>query len=243
MDGTVIVFTPSAQQAAEQTAAVNPQVTRPPSIQPTKPVDQPIVASTAQHDGHHHNPHQHQPGRFNEQPAVQPTQTYPTGLVTVLSNTMVHNGLVTEMQTKVFGTYINGKYAQILKSSSRINEPMAFSSPVYVNPTRSFQEQVKPTNVNQDFKQFINSRMDHLKPKRGENVAEQPTTASSDKEDLDKNSMSNIIKRNRANRFGTGGRFQYQPRAQPKVRDLLDVEISETPNLRDSLVASWWFLV
>lgn len=153
----MIVFTPSAQQAAEQT--VNQQITRPPSIQPTRPVEPPIITSTGQpsfnppphgqqqHNLHHH--HQHQPARFNEQPAVQPSQTYPTGLVTVLSNTLVNNGLVTEMQTKVFGTYINGKYAQILKSSSRVNEPMAFSSPVYVNPTRAFQEQVKPTNANQ----------------------------------------------------------------------------------------------
>lgn len=220
MDGTVIVFTPSAQQAAEQT--VNPQVTRPPSIQPTKPVEPPIITSTLQHGQQngqlqnlHHHPHQ--PARFNEQP-LQPSQTYPTGLVTVLSNTMVNNGLVTEMQTKVFGTYINGKYAQILKSSSRVNEPMAFSSPVYLNPTRAFQDPIKPTH--QDFKQFINARMDHLKPKRGENSGE-PTTAATDKDELDKNSMSNIIKRNRANRFGNGGRFQYQPRAQPKVRIFL----------------------
>lgn len=217
----MIVFTPSAQQAAEQT--ISQQITRPPSIQPTKPVEAPIITSTQpaqppnqQHDHNLHR-HQHEPARFNEQPALQPSQTYPTGLVTVLSNTMVNNGLVTEMQTKVFGTYINGKYAQILKSSSRVNEPMAFSSPVYVNPTRSFNEQLKPTSLNQDFKQFINTRMDHLKPKRGENSGDQ-TTASSDRDELDKNSMSNIIKRNRANRFGNGGRFQYQPRAQPKVK-------------------------
>ena len=100
-------------------------------------------------------------------------------------------------------------------------QDIAFSSPVYVNPPRSFQEQVKPTNVNQDFKQFINARMDHLKPKRGEASADQPAVASGDKDDPDKNSMSNIIKRNRANRFGNGGRFQYQPRAQPKVSSLL----------------------
>lgn len=124
----------------------------------------------------------------------------------------MNNGLVTELQTKVFGTYINGKYAQILKSSSRINEPISFSSPVYINPTRAFTDQIKATNTNQDFKQYINSRID-LKPKKSENNDQ---SIGVDKEE-DKNSMSNIIKRNRQNRFGNGGRFQYQPRAQPKV--------------------------
>ena len=236
VDGTVIVFTPSSNPS-EQTVA--PQITRAPSnIQPTRPIEQPtVVGSTINHHHHHninnnnnlhnHHHHEHQPARFDPQP-VQPTQSYPTGLVTVLGNTVVNHGLTTELETKVYGTYINGRYAQILKSSSRINEPIAFSSPVYLSPTRAFTNQpaMKATaNLNQDFKQFINSRRNELKPKRGENSGDQPPPNAADKDELDKNSNLSIIKRNRLNRFGNGGRFQYQPRAQPKVSSVVSINM------------------
>ncbi|XP_023223295.1 uncharacterized protein LOC111624622 [Centruroides sculpturatus] len=45
---------------------------------------------------------------------------YPTGLVTVLGGTHIENGATTVFETKVVGTYIDGKYAQILQSTSRI---------------------------------------------------------------------------------------------------------------------------
>ncbi|XP_066599812.1 uncharacterized protein [Prorops nasuta] len=44
----------------------------------------------------------------------------PTGLVTTLGGTIVKDGLTTVHETSVIGTYINGKYAQVLESSSRI---------------------------------------------------------------------------------------------------------------------------
>ncbi|XP_018339710.1 PREDICTED: flocculation protein FLO11 [Trachymyrmex septentrionalis] len=44
----------------------------------------------------------------------------PTGLVTKLGGTIVKDGLTTVHETSVIGTYINGKYAQVLQSSSRI---------------------------------------------------------------------------------------------------------------------------
>lgn len=222
VDQTVIVFTPSSNPT-EQTVNLNQQITKPPSIQPSKTFDPSFPTSAIDHHLHLH----HQPGKFQENAKaqapqnnqLQSTQNYPTGLVTVLGNTIVNQGLTTELETKVYGTYINGKYAQILKSSSRINEPIAFSSPVYINPTKAFNNQIKPTDINQDFKQFINSRNEFIsKPKRGENLNDQaPLSSNLDKEEADKNSSLNIIKRNRLNRFGNGSRFQYQPRQQAKV--------------------------
>ncbi|XP_063979749.1 uncharacterized protein LOC135163834 isoform X2 [Diachasmimorpha longicaudata] len=44
----------------------------------------------------------------------------PTGLVTRLGGTIVKDGLTTVHETSVLGTYINGKYAQVLQSTSRI---------------------------------------------------------------------------------------------------------------------------
>lgn len=53
---------------------------------------------------------------------------YPTGLVTVLGGTVVNNGATTVYETKVIGTYIDGKYAQILKSTSSIKSHQSLSS-------------------------------------------------------------------------------------------------------------------
>jgi hypothetical protein len=46
--------------------------------------------------------------------------THPTGLVTKLGGTVVNDGLTTVHETSVIGTYISGKYAQILQSTSHI---------------------------------------------------------------------------------------------------------------------------
>lgn len=45
---------------------------------------------------------------------------HPTGLVTKSGGTVVNNGLTTVHETSVIGTYINGKYAQVLQSTSSI---------------------------------------------------------------------------------------------------------------------------
>lgn len=56
---------------------------------------------------------------------------YPTGLVTVLDGTRVQDGRTTIFETKVIGTYIDGKYAQILQSTSKIIVPKTFYTPSY----------------------------------------------------------------------------------------------------------------
>lgn len=58
---------------------------------------------------------------------------YPTGLVTVLGGTHVEGGATTVFETKVIGTYIEGKYAQILQSTSQI----IFSAPARDTPKPS----------------------------------------------------------------------------------------------------------
>ncbi|XP_071036551.1 mucin-2 isoform X1 [Parasteatoda tepidariorum] len=45
---------------------------------------------------------------------------FPTGLVTVLGSTSVDGSSTAVHETKVIGTYIDGKYAQILQSTSRV---------------------------------------------------------------------------------------------------------------------------
>lgn len=50
---------------------------------------------------------------------------HPTGLVTKLGGTVVKDGATTVHETSVIGTYINGKYAQVLQSTSQViaNKP------------------------------------------------------------------------------------------------------------------------
>lgn len=45
---------------------------------------------------------------------------HPTGLVTKLGGTVVKDGVTTVHETSVIGTYITGKYAQVLQSTSHI---------------------------------------------------------------------------------------------------------------------------
>ncbi|XP_033216508.1 uncharacterized protein LOC117172559 isoform X2 [Belonocnema kinseyi] len=61
----------------------------------------------------------------------------PTGLVTKLGGTIVKDGLTTVHETSVIGTYINGKYAQVLQSSSRLLNDAEVSMP---------EGKIKPTN-------------------------------------------------------------------------------------------------
>lgn len=59
-----------------------------------------------------------------QKPGATPSlPQYPTGLVTVLGGTHVKDGATTVFETKVIGTYIEGKYAQILQSTSQIIFP------------------------------------------------------------------------------------------------------------------------
>lgn len=60
-----------------------------------------------------------------------------SGLVTVLGGTMISHGATTIHETKVIGTYIQGKYAQILESTSRVIQPSA----VGVSPSPTFASQ------------------------------------------------------------------------------------------------------
>lgn len=47
-------------------------------------------------------------------------EEHPLGLVTTLGGTIVKDGLITVHETSVIGTYISGKYAQVLNSNSKI---------------------------------------------------------------------------------------------------------------------------
>ncbi|KRT83913.1 hypothetical protein AMK59_4366 [Oryctes borbonicus] len=52
--------------------------------------------------------------------ATKRSDHHPTGLVTKLGGTVVKDGITTVHETSVIGTYISGKYAQVLQSTSQV---------------------------------------------------------------------------------------------------------------------------
>ncbi|KAG8180099.1 hypothetical protein JTE90_027878 [Oedothorax gibbosus] len=113
-----------------------------------------------------------------EDPSPRPPQ-YPTGLVTVLGGTHVQDGATTVFETKVIGTYIEGKYAQILQSTSQIIFPASLSTPIKlaVSPTKVLVEGHQ-TSANQIA----------LEPERREGVTKEyrSTTPDSKEDPYDK---------------------------------------------------------
>ena len=53
--------------------------------------------------------------------ATKRDSLHPTGLVTKLGGTVIKDGTTTVHETSVIGTYISGKYAQVLQSTSHIH--------------------------------------------------------------------------------------------------------------------------
>lgn len=65
-------------------------------------------------------------GNAGAAPAAKHDSLHPTGLVTKLGGTVVKDGTTTVHETSVIGTYISGKYAQVLQSTSHVfNNPAA----------------------------------------------------------------------------------------------------------------------
>ncbi|CAB0001305.1 unnamed protein product [Nesidiocoris tenuis] len=65
-----------------------------------------------------------------EQASLTPTGTTtpPTGLISTIRTSDVNDGVTTLLNTDIYGTYIDGLYAQVLESSSEIVAPSAASS-------------------------------------------------------------------------------------------------------------------
>lgn len=68
---------------------------------------------------------------------------HPTGLVTKLGGTVVKDGVTTVHETSVIGTYISGKYAQVLQSTSRIHNPQ--KGKISPSPTLRILKTAAPT--------------------------------------------------------------------------------------------------
>lgn len=64
---------------------------------------------------------------------------HPTGLVTKLGGTVVKDGVTTVHETSVLGTFISGKYAQVLQSTSQIYNGNSNANKPKIAPTHSLR--------------------------------------------------------------------------------------------------------
>ncbi|XP_072942257.1 uncharacterized protein [Epargyreus clarus] len=68
---------------------------------------------------------------------------HPIGLVTTLGGTIVKDGLTTVHETSVIGTYISGKYAQVLNSNSKVL-PGGHRAKISPSPTHRIHKTAAP---------------------------------------------------------------------------------------------------
>ncbi|KAJ8919413.1 hypothetical protein NQ315_016507, partial [Exocentrus adspersus] len=85
----------------------------------------------------------HRPSTDVKKATKRSDAAHPTGLVTKLGGTVVKDGVTTVHETSVIGTYISGKYAQVLQSTSHItNNAKAKINP---SPTLRILKTAAPT--------------------------------------------------------------------------------------------------
>ncbi|XP_037276160.2 uncharacterized protein LOC119169162 isoform X2 [Rhipicephalus microplus] len=154
VDGTVIVFTPASDGKPTATSTARPSSSTnavAPQPQTTNVLGFEIVGGGANEVLPPPTPTSRQPTSTSTNSRRRLSNTrissrssssrpqYPTGLVTVLGGTHVHRGVTTIHETKVIGTYIDGKYAQILQSTSRLVSVAPSAAAVSSTPTAAFR--------------------------------------------------------------------------------------------------------
>lgn len=77
-------------------------------------------------------------------PAPEEDDDHPLGLVTTIGGTIVKDGLTTVHETSVIGTYISGKYAQVLNSNSKVLQPSGHRAKISPSPTHRILKTAAP---------------------------------------------------------------------------------------------------
>lgn len=77
-------------------------------------------------------------------PPVNDDDEHPLGLVTTLGGTVIKDGVTTIHETSVIGTYISGKYAQVLNSNSKVIQPPGHKQKISPTPTQRILKTAAP---------------------------------------------------------------------------------------------------
>lgn len=149
--------------------------------------------------------------------ATKRQDIHPTGLVTKLGGTVVKDGITTIHETSVIGTYISGKYAQVLQSTSKIQGQKSKINP---SPSLRILKTAAPT-LNKSSKHH---RSNHIEPT--------PASSITDETALPVENLFTSQGTTKTTRkpTGSGGTFkpQFKNRAR-KHENEEDNSVSETP--------------
>ncbi|KAK0084306.1 hypothetical protein PV325_007301 [Microctonus aethiopoides] len=148
-------------------------------------------------------------------PSPKKDKENPTGLVTKLGGSIVKDGLTTVHETSVIGTYISGKYAQVLQSTSRVLKP---GTPAIADG------KIRPTNTQRILK-TIGPQYGKLKPQLEPTpINQQPQgDASLPLEVLFSSPSGTSVKTTRRHSTSNHG-------VRPKFRNKISDETSNTEN-------------
>lgn len=173
----LIVPTPTTTTS---TATVNPYHSYSSAYydEPPSPIYSPILGSpyNGGKSNYFYKTQIHNNNDDHQEVTITPTSSsssysavYPTGLVTILAETELgNNGETTVQETKVIGTYIEGKYAQILKSTSFVN--LGHSTASHTTPTPVISSDIFAVYPSQEVPSPVlpsSSSLDKQQAKRG----------------------------------------------------------------------------
>ncbi|XP_050299001.1 uncharacterized protein LOC126737935 isoform X2 [Anthonomus grandis grandis] len=115
--------------------------------------------------------------RATAEPKNKKNDPQPTGLVSKMEGMVVHDGIMTSYETSVIGTFINGKYAQVLQSTSHVyGSPKDKTSPkAKIAPSQSLRilKTAAPTLKS-------NKKQQHLEPTPAASINEDVSIAAGD---------------------------------------------------------------
>lgn len=149
--------------------------------------------------------------------ATKRQDAHPTGLVTKLGGTVVKDGVTTIHETSVIGTYISGKYAQVLQSTSKIQGQKSKINP---SPSLRILKTAAPTLG----KSNKHHRNNHLEPT--------PAGSISAETALPVENLFNSQSTVKATRKPTGPGGSFKPQFKNRARKQETEEensVSETP--------------
>lgn len=142
---------------------------------------------------------------------------HPTGLVTKLGGTVVKDGITTVHETSVIGTYISGKYAQVLQSTSKIQGQKSKINP---SPSLRILKTAAPTLG----KANKHHRSNHIEPT--------PASSISGETALPVENLFNSQGTTKSTRKPTGSGGSFKPQFKSRARKQENEEensVSETP--------------
>ncbi|XP_077483850.1 uncharacterized protein LOC144093952 isoform X2 [Amblyomma americanum] len=83
-----------------------------------------------------------------QESASSPSQAHPTGLISSIANTVIHDSTTTAYTTNIYGTYIRGMYAHVAQTTSTVIKPQASKSASSITKNQQYKTGLISSLVN-----------------------------------------------------------------------------------------------